>query len=59
MILGLAAPSTPGTLTAAWYLGLTVLTLVLAYGGRGIGRRAGWIIIAGYVAFVLALLGVS
>ena len=59
VILGLAAPSTPGTLTAAWYLGLTVLTLVLAYGGRGIGRRAGWIIIAGYVAFVLALLGVS
>ena len=59
VILGLSTPSTPGTLTAAWYVGLTVLTLVLAYLGRGLGRRAGWSIIAGYVIFVVCLVGVS
>ena len=36
--------------------GLTVLSLALAYRGRGLGRAAGAVIIAGYLAFVAALL---
>ena len=41
---------------AAWYAGLTVLALALAYRGRGLGRMSGAVIIAGYLAFVTALL---
>jgi len=44
-----------GTLVAAWYAGLTVLALALAYRGRGLGRASGTAIIAGYLAFVTAL----
>jgi hypothetical protein len=40
---------------AAWYAGLTVFALALAYRGRGVGRASGTAIIAGYVAFVTAL----
>jgi cation:H+ antiporter len=55
-IAGLGPPSGQGTLVAAWYAGLTVLALALAYRGRGLGRAAGAAIIAGYLAFVAALL---
>ena len=41
---------------AAWYAGLTVFALALAYRGRGLGRAAGTAIIAGYLAFVTALI---
>jgi hypothetical protein len=41
---------------AGWYAGLTVLALAFAYRGRGLGRLPGAVIIAGYVAFVAALL---
>ncbi|HMD45199.1 MAG TPA: hypothetical protein VKG43_03510 [Acidimicrobiales bacterium] len=57
--VGLGAPSGQTTLVAAWYLGLTVVALILAYVGRGLGRAAGSIIIAGYLAFVAALLGTT
>ena len=40
---------------AAWYAGLTVLALALAFRGRGLGRLSGAAIIAGYLAFVTAL----
>ena len=40
-------------------MGLTVLTLLLAYAGHGLRRSAGWLIIAAYIAFVLTLLAVS
>jgi cation:H+ antiporter len=55
-IAGLGPRSGQGTLVAAWYAGLTVLALALAYRGRGLGRAAGAVIIAGYLAFVAALL---
>ena len=45
-----------GTLVAAWYAGLTLLTLACAYGGRGLRRADGALIIAGYLAFVAAVL---
>ncbi len=40
---------------AAWYAGLTVFALALAYRDRGLGRIPGTAIIAGYLAFVTAL----
>ena len=59
VVIGLAKPSGSGMLVAGWYVGLTALTLVLAYAGHGLGRTAGGLIIAAYIAFVLALLAVS
>lgn len=52
-IAGLAAPSGDDVLLAAWYAGLTVISLALAYRSRGFGRRAGALIVATYVAFVV------
>ncbi len=56
VLVGLGAPSGQGTLVAAWYLGLTVATLACAYAGRGLRRSHGAVIIAGYLAFVAAVL---
>jgi cation:H+ antiporter len=58
VILGLSAPSTSGTVTAGWYVGLTTLTLLLAYLRNGLGRLAGWGIIVGYALFVALLVSV-
>ena len=55
-IIGLGAPSGYATLTGAWYVGLTVGALVLAYGDRGLRRDAGALIVAGYIVFVGSLL---
>ena len=54
-LAGLGPRSGQSTLVAAWYAGLTVLSLALAYRGRGLGRMSGVIIIAGYLVFVAAL----
>ncbi len=54
-LAGLGPRSGQGTLVAAWYADLTVLALAFAYRGRGLGRMAGATIIAGYLAFVAAL----
>ena len=54
-LAGLGPRSGPGTLVAAWYAGLTALALALAFRGRGLGRITGAAIIAGYLAFVTAL----
>ena len=59
VVIGLAQPSGPSLLVAGWYVGLTALTLVLAYAGHGLRRASGCLIIAAYVVFVLALLAVS
>jgi cation:H+ antiporter len=55
-IVGLSKPSASGLLVAGWYLGLTAVTLLLAYAFRGLHRSAGWTIIALYALFVAALL---
>jgi cation:H+ antiporter len=55
-ITGIGPPSGQDTLVAAWYAGLTVLSLALAYRKRGLGRAAGAAIVAGYLAFVTALM---
>jgi Ca2+/Na+ antiporter len=58
-VVGLAKPSSSGLLVAGWYLGLTVVTLLLAYVGHGLRRASGWLIIAAYALFVALLLVVS
>lgn len=59
ILAGLGAPSGQGTLVAAWYLGLTAVTVACAYAGRGLRRSHGALIICGYVAFVAAVLSAS
>ncbi len=54
-LAGLGPRSGQGTLVAAWYAGLTLFALALAFRGRGLGRLPGAAIIAGYLAFVTAL----
>ena len=54
-LAGLGPRSGPGLLVAAWYAGLTVLALALAFRRQGLGRLSGAAIIAGYLAFVTAL----
>jgi cation:H+ antiporter len=58
-VVGLAVPSIAGTLTATSYLALTVVVLALAYAKSGLNRIAGWIIVATYGAFVVALIAVT
>src|SRR4029077_14458372 len=55
-LAGLGPGSGQDTLVAAWYAGLTVFALALAYRGRGVGRAAGMAILTGYLAFVTALI---
>jgi cation:H+ antiporter len=58
-VVGLARPTGTETLIVGWYGALTVITLVLAYLGRGLGRGQGWLIMGGYAGFVAVLLAVS
>jgi cation:H+ antiporter len=58
-LIGMAKPSGEGSLVAAWYLGLTAVTLALAYVDHGLRRWAGWAIVACYGAFVASVLAIS
>jgi cation:H+ antiporter len=49
--VGLGQVSTTVTAAAAWWAGLTVLALALAYAARGLGRRAGALIVVAYAGF--------
>jgi cation:H+ antiporter len=55
-IVGLSKPSASGLVVAGWYLGLTAVTLLLAYAYRGLHRSSGWTIMALYAVFIAALL---
>jgi cation:H+ antiporter len=59
VVIGMPGTSGSTRLIGGWYVGLTVLTLTLAYADRGLRRQAGWVIIGGYAAFVAALVAVS
>jgi len=59
VIVGLGPPSGGSTLIAAWYLGLTALSLAFAYAARGLRRAHGTVIILAYLAFVAAVLATS
>jgi cation:H+ antiporter len=54
-LVGLGTPGGQDLLVTAWYTGLTVLALALAWHGRGLGRLPGALITAGYLAFTAAL----
>ncbi len=56
---GLAAPTASGVVTVVSYVALTIVVLVVAFARRGLSRRAGALVIAGYVAFLVALLAAS
>src|SRR5581483_9143740 len=56
---GLAKPTTPTTLVAAWYLGLTGLTLFAALADGGLRRSRGLVIVCGYLAFGGAVLATA
>lgn len=58
-VIGLAAPSAAGNLTAISYVVLTSIVLVFAFAQCGLNKRSGWIIISGYVVFVVWLLALS
>lgn len=51
--VGLGGPGSGSVLVAAWYAGLTVVSLLIAYSGRGVSRPKGVIIVAGYAAFLV------
>jgi cation:H+ antiporter len=59
VVIGLAKPSGSGLLVASWYVGLTALTLLLAYVSRGLGRLSGAMIISAYAGFVVVLLATT
>jgi cation:H+ antiporter len=54
LVVGVTFSRDGGGITAA-YLGLTLVTLLFAWGGRGLGRWSGGLIIALYLAFVVLL----
>ena len=56
VVLHVGRLSAGGLVTAGWYAGMTLLTLALTYTVRGLDRRTGSLIIAGYLAFVVVLL---
>jgi len=58
-VIGLVRPSASGYVITGWYLGLTVMTLGLAYAGRGLRRVSGSVILGAYVVFVAVLLAIS
>jgi hypothetical protein len=55
-VVGLGGASSLAVLVAAWYLGLTVVTLAIAHRQGGLRRSAGALIVATYGVFVVWLL---
>ena len=58
-VLGLGQPSRSTTLVAAWYLGLTIFALAIAYRDWGLRRYAGALIVGAYVVFVGSVLALA
>lgn len=58
-ITGVGTLSAGTSVTAAWYAGLTVATIWIAYLGSGLRRRAGLVIVIAYAALIPVLLAVS
>src|SRR5262249_10198682 len=59
VVFGIGQPSGETLLVTAWYAGLTLAVLVLAWRLHGLSRRAGAAIIAAYAAFALSLILIS
>ena len=58
-VIGIAAPTGSGLLVVFSYVGVTAVTLLLAYTGKGLGRGSGLTIMGLYVAFVVVLLAIT
>jgi Ca2+/Na+ antiporter len=54
-LVGLGGPSAQTTLVAAWYVGLTAGTLLIAHRQGGVRRPMGLLIVAAYAVFVVWL----
>jgi cation:H+ antiporter len=54
-VLGLGHPDGQALLITAWYAGLSLAVLLLAWRHQGLNRRAGTAIIAAYAAFTASL----
>lgn len=59
VIAGLGAPAAGSTFTAAGYLAMVALVLLLAYRSAGLRRAHGALIILAYLVFVGVLLGIA
>jgi cation:H+ antiporter len=59
LFVGIAARSGDLELDLAWLAGLTAIALVALVPGRGLGRRTGMLLVAGYIAFVALQLAIS
>jgi cation:H+ antiporter len=53
IFFGLGAAGGDGRLVTVWYAALTVISLALAFAGKGLSRVTGTAIVAAYAAFVL------
>jgi cation:H+ antiporter len=54
-LVGLGGPSAQTALVAAWYVGLTAVTLLIAHRQGGVRRPMGLLIVAAYAVFVVWL----
>ena len=55
VLLGLGHPGRSAILANGFYVALSLLSIVIAYYRRGLGRWAGAVVIAGYVAYVVVI----
>ena len=55
-LIGLGAPSGQAGLVTAWYAGLSLAVLALAYRHRGLHRRSGAAILTAYAAFTASVI---
>ncbi|MHB8440079.1 MAG: hypothetical protein ACYDD4_13100 [Acidimicrobiales bacterium] len=58
-IAGVGSATMPGTLTALWAVGLLAGALAWAFARRGLDAVVGAVVVAGYCAFVVALVAVT
>jgi cation:H+ antiporter len=59
VVIGLSSHSDPTSLAAWWYVGLTTVAVTLAFVQRGLRRSAGWLLVLGYVGYVVSLIVVA
>ncbi|HTV11022.1 MAG TPA: hypothetical protein VME20_04100 [Acidimicrobiales bacterium] len=59
MFVGIGASGKEGTLVAGWYLGMTVLVVLMAFGSGGLRRVQGATIVVAYAGFVAVAIAVG
>ncbi len=56
VVVGLGHTGGDATLVASWYCALTVVSVALAWSGRGLSRSAATVVVAGYLGFLVVAL---